>query len=130
MKVPKSSLSPLHGSDKDHSISEPSVLTALACPEIEGAWALVPSLFGELLASCKKKSPSVSCASFVPLGTKWACSRCEKWCCVLITSKSFAGAPFAVMLFCWFVGCCCFGLGEDQLSICVGALFLHLFSHL
>ena len=37
--------------------------------------------------------------------------------------KSFAGAPFAVMLFCWFVGCCCFGLGEDQLSICVGALF-------
>ena len=33
--------------------------------------------------------------------------------------KSFAGAPFAVMLFCWFVGCCCFGLGEDQRSICV-----------
>ena len=50
-------------------------------------------------------------------------SCCEKWCCVPITSKSFAGAPFAVMLGCWFVGCCCFGLGEDQRSICVGALF-------
>ena len=70
MKVPKSSLSlALHGNDNDHSFSEPFVLTALACPESQGAWALVPSLFGELLASCKKKSPGVSCASFVPLGT-------------------------------------------------------------
>ena len=53
---------------------------------------------------------------------------------VVSQSKSFAGAPFAVMLCCWFVGCCCFGLDEDlTFDLCWRSLFalssLHLFSH-
>ena len=36
------------------------------------------------------------------------------------------------LLYCWFVGCCCFGLNEDQLSICVcrELSLSHLFFHL
>ena len=53
-----------------------------------------------MLAPCKNKSPGVSCASFVPLGTNWACSCCEKWCCVPTASKEFR----------WSTVCCHAGL--------------------
>ena len=48
-----------------------SVRTALTYPECQSVWGLAPSLFGTLLASCRK-IVFVLCASPVPLGMKWA----------------------------------------------------------
>ena len=89
-----------------------------------------PSLFGEQLASCKKELSRCFLCSHRAAWKDWACSCCDKWCCVQITLKSAAEAPFAVTLYLWFVGCCCFGLNEDQLSISVGPIFSSLLSSL
>ena len=50
-----------------HSSIQFSVHRGLTYPNGQSAWALVPSLFGVLLASCKKCT-GVSCASSCHVG--------------------------------------------------------------
>ena len=55
------------------------VHTSLTCSLGQSAWALSPSLFGELLASCKKKElfRCVPC-NLVPLGMSWYVALVQK----------------------------------------------------
>ena len=52
--------------DNDHSFSHLSVHKALNCPEGQCAWTLAPSLFGALLALCRKHVSKFPCPGLVP----------------------------------------------------------------
>ena len=56
------------GNDHDHSSSQLSVHQALTCPEGQRAWALVHSLFGEMLAP--RRMDVSRFTGHVPLGIK------------------------------------------------------------